>query len=319
MDNSKIEWTDHTFNPWWGCMKVSEGCKHCYAEALDNRWKGSHWGPNGNRKPMSAEYWRKPLKWNDAAAKAGKPAKVFCASMADVFEGHPDTLLHLVRLFTIIHSTSNLIWQLLTKRPENIMRLVPEPWKTSWPSNVWIGTSVENQAAADERIIHLLSVPAPVRFLSCEPILGRVDLWYPKSIWPEGPKTCCSGKDCGCMGLPVDPPLISGIDWVIAGGESGHHARPMHPDWVRSLRDQCAAADVPFFFKQWGQYIPTYHAGERCYEKSRYGNSIGECWVKWDHRFDDGTGMIKVGKKAAGRLLDGKEYSQFPQTLNARL
>lgn len=258
MNNSKIEWTDHTFNPWWGCMKVSAGCKNCYAETLDNRLQGGHWGPDSKRRPMSDNYWKQPIKWNAAAVKAGIPAKVFCASMADVFEGRLDTLHSLRRLFDLIEQTPFLIWQLLTKHPENIMQLVPDSWKKKFPGNVWIGTSVENQGAADFRIVHLKAVPANVRFLSMEPLLEDVSLKLAEREWSAH------------------------IHWVIAGGESGHGARPMHPDWVRSIRDQCKDAGVSFFFKQWGEWA------------------------------DDGGYQVRVGKKMAGRLLDGKEYSQFP-------
>lgn len=283
MGYSTIEWTDFTFNPWIGCIKVSAGCKNCYAEAMDRRWKGGHWGPGSTRKPMSEAYWKQPLKWNKAAAAAGVKAKVFCASMADVFEGHPDTLPHLQRLFVLINQTPNLIWQLLTKRPENILKLVPEWWiKHGFPPNVWIGTSVENQEAVEERIPHLLKVPANVRFLSCEPLLGPVNLEWTFPI-NDG-----SGEWIRYM---------TGIDWVIAGGESGHGARPMHPDWVRGIRDQCSAADVPFFFKQWGEWCP----GER-----------GRLYREKTIDFTDGQVMVRVGKKAAGRLLDGVEHNEFP-------
>lgn len=266
MENSKIEWTNHTFNPWHGCMKVSDGCKHCYAETLDNRWNGGHWGPNSNRKPMSEAYWNNPFKWDKAASIAGVKAKVFCASMADVFEDHPEVIEWRKRLFRLIDATPNLIWQLLTKRPENILRLCPDYYGNRfWPDNLWIGTSVENQAAADERIPHLLKVPSLVRFLSCEPLLGPIDFSNVnnRSDW----KTML-GKES-----------LKGINWIIVGGESGHNARPMNPQWARSILNQCKASEVPFFFKQWGEY---------------------------------GHDMQKVGKKLAGSLLDDKEYKEFP-------
>lgn len=312
MNNSKIEWTDHTFNPWWGCMKVSAGCKNCYAEALDRRWKGGHWGPGSSRRAMSEAYWTQPLKWDKAAAKAGVKAKVFCASMADVFEGHPDTLPHLARLFQLIDQTPNLIWQLLTKHPENIIPLLWDVFKTlpigssardmilKWlngnipPANVWIGTSVENQAAADERIPRLLGVPAEVRFLSCEPLLGPVDLTNIKqTIDPGLFGWYHKGKDHEERGIQYPA-----IRWVIAGGESGHDARPMHPDWVRGLRDQCKASEASFFFKQQGEWCP----GER-----------GRLYREKTIDFTDGQVMVRTGKKAAGRLLDGIEHNEFPK------
>lgn len=375
MNNSKIEWTDHTFNPWWGCMKVSAGCKNCYAETLDNRWKGGHWGPDSTRKMQSDKYWQQPLEWDKAAAAAGIPAKVFCASMADWAEGtdtisSPDVyslvLKSRIRLFTLIYDTPNLIWQLLTKRTHNILPVLMEvanamphaavrQWLYEWidgkpPANVWIGTSVENQEAANERIPHLLKVPASVRFLSCEPLIGRVDLsrWigpvhidslasecgYFDGRSPENNGYGCNhpeqeekengyGKcyDFSCPiacrlepSEPLDKPIYKtfglngdeydmlikndkGIHWVIAGGESGHGARPMHPDWARSLRDQCKAADVPYFFKQHGEWWP----GER-----------GRLYREQTIDFTDGQVMVRAGKKAAGRLLDGIEHNAFP-------
>lgn len=323
-ENSKIEWCDHTFSPWWGCMKVSEGCKNCYAETLDNRWKGDHWGPGSTRRVMSESYWHQPVKWNAAAKKAGIRAKVFCASMADVFEGHPDTEIHLGRLIHLILDTPYLIWQLLTKRPENILRLAPLVWQKEMPHNVWIGTSVENQAAADERIPHLLRIPASVRFLSCEPLLGPVDLseyavltetnsgrnklaeergwWYDE--W--------SGGFIG-PGQRDTYDARSGIQWVIAGGESGPHARPMHPDWARSLRDQCQASDVPFFFKQWGEWAPSEWRNEKAVWISQNGKVQTDRIAATKYIGYGMHPMAKVGKKAAGRPLDGVEYNEFPK------
>ncbi len=313
MINSKIEWTDHTFNPWWGCMKVSPGCKNCYAETLDNRYnhENPHWGPNSNRKPQSDKYWNQPLKWNKEAAAKGIKAKVFCASMADVFEGHPDTLPHLKRLFSLIKQTPNLIWQLLTKRPENIKTLIAFDFPDGLPENIWIGTSVENQQAADERIPHLLCVPATVRFLSIEPLLGPIILRRQAQDSKEILQATLMGK--------LDEyfrPVERGIDWVIVGGESGHGARPIHPEWVRSLRDQCNAANVSFFFKQWGEWVPD----------NQHSNFIAGIEVKSvrnilldGSEYNDGfiragdlACMKKVGKKKAGRLLDGREWNEFP-------
>lgn len=311
MENSHIEWTDHTFNPWWGCQKVSEGCKNCYAETLDNRWQGGHWGPNSPRKMMSAAYWGKPLNWDNAAAKAGKKAKVFCASMADVFEDHPDVVLSRDRLFRLIGQTPDLIWQLLTKRPENIMELVPESWQSKFPDNVWMGTTVENQEAADKRIRELCLVPAKVRFLSCEPLLGPLDIYRQLAY--------------GEWDLNVDLNNTQKINWVICGGESGHHARPMHPDWAYSLRDQCKAAGVPFFFKQWGEYIVPEDGAQACRVCGCTWNNAcdGGCyWAEEDlcsscigSEALPGERAVKyrrVGKKAAGAELYGMEYKEFP-------
>lgn len=286
MEQSKIEWTDHTFNCWWGCQKVSEGCKNCYAETLDNRYhhEQPHWGPGSSRKPMSENYWKQPLKWNEAAKAAGKPAKVFCASMADVFEGHPDTLPHLSRLFDLIEATPHLIWQLLTKRPENIATLIQPKWGDTFPPNVWIGTSVENQEMAEKRIPELINSASAKRyFLSMEPLLGPVDL---SKVTMKFPGT----GDVEWHALPA-------IDWIIVGGESGHNARPMHPDWLRSIRDQCQKNSVAFFFKQWGEFGPLYLT-------SPLGQSISYNGI--------GYHMHKNGKKANGRELDGRTYNEFP-------
>jgi protein gp37 len=289
-ENSKIEWTDHTFNPWWGCQKVSAGCKHCYAESLDNRWKGGHWGPGSDRKPMSDKYWVQPLKWNEAAKSAGKPAKVFCASMADVFEDHPQVVQYRERLFELIMATPYLTWQLLTKRSENILRFSPRSWQDGFPENVWAGGSAENQERLKEQSEYLIHVPAIVRFLSCEPLLG--------------PLTLPIDANDGC----------TFFEWVIAGGESGPHARPMHPDWVRSLRDQCHNTGTPFFFKQWGEWRQYDHwAGDNKRPLGMFKDNVfREGNIAWDHT-KASVHMAKVGKKEAGRLLDGVEWNEFPR------
>jgi protein gp37 len=295
MQNSKIEWTDHTFNPWWGCEKVSAGCKNCYAETLDHRLgEGKHWGPNSERKRMTTAYWNEPYKWDKAAAKAGRRDKVFCASMADVFEDHPDVQVHRERLWYTILSTPNLDWQLLTKRPENILRMVPESWTVTdvrgswWPKNVWIGTSAETAETLGLRLNHLLSVPAPIRFLSCEPLLG-----------PLGPTLANALQ------------MRYGLSWVIAGGESGPGARPMHPDWAREVRDLCGKWGVGFFFKQWGEYVPF------CQFSSENPASADWPVVQFPspHNPSKVNSYYKPGKKAAGSFLDGVQWKQFPKLL----
>ena len=244
MENSKIEWTHHTFNPWLGCTKVSDGCKNCYAEALmDKRMGRVKWGPQGTRQRTSEAYWKKPLAWNKKLDGTGRRERVFCASLADVFEDNPQVWDWRFDLFELIDATPNLDWLLLTKRPKELTRFLPGAWlnmfRIAMPDNVWIGTSVENQEQADKRIPKLLDVPAKVRFLSCEPLLGPVDL--------SGYLNPYFAADD-----PRHYPHRNGIDWVIVGGESGPDARPMHPDWARSLRDQCQGAGVAFFMKQMG-------------------------------------------------------------------
>ena len=258
-ENSGIQWTHHTFNPWEGCQRVSPGCQHCYAETRTRRFAGDDsskvlWGPTAPRRRTSAANWKKPLAWNRAAEAAGERHRVFCASLADVFEDRPEIAPWRLELLELIRTTPNLDWLLLTKRPETIQALLREArrsfttstplhtWLTSWldhgqpPSNVWLGTTVEDQQRANERIPALLEVPAVVRFLSCEPLLERVDLtpWLDEDkngfLWRTG----------------------NAVQWVIIGGESGHGARPFALDWARDLVDQCRWYDVAPFVKQLG-------------------------------------------------------------------
>lgn len=244
-DTTHIQWTDHTFNPWWGCSRVSPACRFCYADRDASRYGFELWRRHGERRMLSENNWRKPLKWNRDAEAEGVPAKVFCASMADVFEDHPQLAEPRERLWGLIEATPWLYWQLLTKRPENVAAMAP--WGTDWPVNVWLGTSVETQRWADTRIPVLLSVPARTRFLSAEPLLGPVDL----SAWLDTRLTCgCGADDCSSSCMTPEP---SGIDWVIVGGESGSKARPMELTWARSLIVQCRIADVAVFMKQTGQ------------------------------------------------------------------
>lgn len=223
---STIEWTDHTFNPWWGCTKISPGCTHCYAETWSERYGHDIWGPRKSRRTFSEQHWQEPLRWNRLATQQGHRMRVFCASMADVFEDNPSIDSERHRLWSLIAETPMLDWLLLTKRPENMLRFTP--WKDPWPSNIWAMTSVENQEYADERIPTLIQIPTIIRGLSVEPLLGPVDL----------------------------RPWLNHIQWVIVGGESGREARPINPLWVRDIREQCLTAKVPFFFKQWGEWSP---------------------------------------------------------------
>lgn len=243
-ETTAIAWTDHTFNPWWGCTRVSPGCQHCYAEAFAKRTGNDVWGTSP-RRFFGDKHWAEPLKWDRQAAADGRPHLVFCASMADVFEDRPDLMTPRARLFRLIESTPHLIWQLLTKRPQSVGPLTPVEWwqDGGWPPNAWIGTTVEDQQRADERIPKLAKIPAPVRFLSCEPLLGPVNI----ERWLlTGPR----------ITGPADPNLgRTWVDWVICGGESGPGHRPLDLDHARSLRDQCV--DVPFFFKQVGGRTPT--------------------------------------------------------------
>jgi protein gp37 len=229
-----IEWCDHTFNPWRGCTKVSAGCAHCYAEATSRRNPAilGEWGPLGRRVVAVESGWAKPPAWDRDAARDGERRRVFCASLADVFEDRPELVGPRSRLFALIEGCRHLDWLLLTKRPGGIMDRLrecgdpPGGLASQWlagdpPANVWLGTSIEDQGRADERIPILLAIPAAVRFLSVEPLLG-----------------------------PIDFPTLAGISWTIVGGESGPGARPCDVGWVRSIVGQCRSAGVAPFVKQ---------------------------------------------------------------------
>jgi protein gp37 len=330
MKNSHIEWCDHTFNPWIGCTKVDELCKNCYAWTRDMRFsEGIHWGPGAPRQRTSPANWRQPIIWNETHAAGVElrghypRQRVFCASLADWLDDEVP-IEWLADLMHLIWATPNLDWLLLTKRPENFQRRLSEAYLSQpgatghslmmalWnsgqptaPANVWIGTSVGHQKSADERIPALLKIPAKVHFLSCEPLLGPVDLgctcWLSDNTLPNNtcrnchkPRHCSPGR----------------VDWVICGGESGRGARPMHPDWARSLRDQCNATATPFFFKQWGEWCPTVQKDNKVEAVFPVGTVVPD--RPHFEQFDDGLTMIRVGKLAAGRLLDGKEHSARP-------
>lgn len=273
-----ISWCDHTFNGWWGCMRVSEACRNCYAEALDARFVGpksaigneSHWGTNAPRRFFGDAHWKEPLKWNRAAAKTGIRGRVFCSSMSDVFESREDLIPHRVRLWNLIRECKHLDWLLLTKRPENFETMLPwmdrgkqvsHPW-----ANVWLGVTAEDNERAEERILTLRAVPATVRFVSCEPILEHIgaDTWdlvfgYHKGHGP--------------------------VHWLIVGDESGSGARPAQTEWIRTARDAAVRHDIAFHFKQWAGLVRP-----------------------------DGIGpeSIARGRKIHLPLLDGVQWAQFP-------
>ena len=225
MKNSRIEWTDHTFNPWWGCVNVSPACDRCYAETLAKRTGHAVWGKDAPRRFFGVKHWQQPPAWNREAAAKGERQRVFCASMADVFEQNYAVTQTRTALFGLIEATPMLDWLLLTKRPANINRMVPSDWRTHPPSNVWFGTTVESPDYL-WRVEALQQTNAVVRFISYEPALADVR-------WP-----------------------LDGIHWLIAGGESGAQFRGVDPAWMRSARDQATAAGVAFFFKQWGGLRP---------------------------------------------------------------
>ncbi|MGC4886749.1 DUF5131 family protein [Micromonospora sp. DT227] len=324
-----ISWAHHTFNCWWGCRKVSLACRFCYAERDSNRWGIHAWGSKGERRMMSEAYWHRPLTWNRKALASGEQVRVFCASMADVFEDHPAVVDARVRLWELIEQTPALTWMLLTKRPQNIGRMVP--WDNAWPANVWLGVSAETQRFADERLPVLLRYPAAVRFVSAAPLLAPVNLR--RYLAPPRPSSQQVAEVAVAHGIEsrqyteilrrhLDEPR-PGVDWVITEGESGPRARPSHPDWFRSLRDQSAAMGVAFHHKQNGEW----------HHKTPVGWPWGDAWTnpnrhRWvdpvtgsTRSFGEYTGtddrawahVIRVGKKAAGRLLDGELHDAFPQ------
>jgi protein gp37 len=266
-ENTGIEWTDASWSPWWGCTRVSPGCVNCYAETLSKRYGHHIWGPEAPRRFLSDDHWKKPLAWDRKAREAGRIMRVF-PSMCDPLEDRRDLDVARSQFFQLVDHTPNLMWLILTKRPQN-WGMFPATWQRQWPRNAMFGFTAEDQERYDLRclsVIGLMEASGATVFLSAEPLLGRIDLRFD----PEG--------------------AINGFDQIICGGESGHGARPMHPDWARSLRDQCVAANVPFLFKQWGEF-------------GLYGQA--------------GVGMQnalkKMGKKAAGRLLDGREWNEFPK------
>lgn len=220
-----ISWCDCSFNPVWGCAKVSPGCSRCYAESLAARYGHRVWGEQGKRRTFGPEHWAEPIAWNKKAIKEGRRLRVFCGSMCDVFEDHPVVDLERTKLWPLIRATPFLDWQLLTKRPEQIIHKLPTDWDANGYANVWLGVSVENQDYA-HRITTLLKIPATLRFVSYEPALGPLKVH------------------------------LAGISWVIAGGESGTKHRPMDTQWARDMRDQCKASGVAFFYKQGSHRLP---------------------------------------------------------------
>ena len=239
-ENSAIEWTDATFNPWWGCTRISVGpkgaCVNCYADTWAHRLGMELWD-NGKYRTFGAKHWAEPLAWNKAAALAGVRKRVFCASMADVFDKDAPAEER-QRLWRLIEATPHLDWLLLTKRPGNVLRMLPLFWQAAMPRNVWLGISVVTQEEADRDIPKLLEIPAAVRFLSCEPLMEEITF---EGRWVEHANPA------------IHENWLEALDWVIVGGESGRRARPMLEQWARSIRRQCAAFGTPFFFKQGSQ------------------------------------------------------------------
>lgn len=340
-ERTAIEWCDATFNPWIGCTRVSPACDDCYAaRSTPARTLGVEWGPGQPRRRTGDDNWAQPKRWaKTMPARLGRRPRVFCASLADWLDNEVP-IEWLVELLDLIRLTPELDWLLLSKRIGNWRKRLEAAagfgrpglaplfhWAVrSWldgepPANVWLGATVVTQAEADRDIPKLLAVPARVRFLSVEPMLGPITLPLTRcdngsvpGPGGAGGVMCpdCSGALGGCQRL----------HWVICGGESGPKARPMHPDWARSLRDQCAAAGVPFLFKQWGEWAPGsgFNLALRGYV-DRAGRSVnvdaGEDFPKGAESADGWAAVHRIGKKAAGRLLDGREHNGFPEVRHA--
>ncbi|WP_375283419.1 phage Gp37/Gp68 family protein [Sphingobium yanoikuyae] len=347
-ENSAIEWTHHTFNPWIGCTKVGPGCDNCYAADLSKARLGVKWGAGAERRHTAASTWKQPRAWNRKAQASGKRYRVFCASLADVFDNEVPAEWR-AELFQLIRETPHLDWLLVTKRIGNAAKMAEAAG--GWPDNIWLGATVVNQMEADRDVPKLLWTEGPkFRFLSIEPMQAPIDLTSiraPREADEPDLDTdwrfdaldtgdyyffdCGDGFTDGGDG----PYRDHRIDWVIVGGESGPNARPMHPDWARSLRDQCSAAclrgdeaPVPFLFKQWGEWAPMDAAGiasdrpvsDRCGNvrdwMNRYVVADGDAWARRvrGHTFTGhGTDLVyRVGKKEAGRLLDGIQHDGYP-------
>lgn len=262
---TKIGWCDHTANLWWGCQEVHAGCDHCYARTWDKRMGGAHWGAHAPRRAIKS-VWSDLEKWQAAAKAEGVQRRVFCGSMMDIFEVSKPLVDHKGKeiegrtmdlrgqLFRVVRSSPNLLFLFLTKRPQNILRMIPPSWLSNPPANVMYGYSAVNQETAGQGIPHLLKVPGR-HFLSCEPLIGAIDLEpFYQVNQVVGPEVEWRRGTIGVKDLPLRRAarFEPNIDWVICGGESGHGARPMAIEWASKLRYQCDANNIPFFMKQLG-------------------------------------------------------------------
>ncbi len=306
-DKSGIEWTDATWNPVTGCDKVSPGCDRCYAETIAHRFAGTKAYPNGFQVTLRPDRLGQPLRWR-------RPRRIFTNSMSDLFhDAIPDE--YIAQVWDVMAQARQHTFQILTKRPGR-MRSLMTRWQENMPGplpNVWLGVSAEDQKWADVRIPILLDTPAAIRFVSAEPLLGPIDIrqhltfecpvCYHTAPWTDG---LIAGYDdapfneywCQTCGKETELAACEPqLHWVIVGGESGHGARPMHPDWARRLRDQCTAVGVPYLFKQWGEYRPG----------GIYTTDVADL-PGW-------PAMRRVGKKAAGRELDGRTWDQYPEVM----
>jgi protein gp37 len=343
-ENTGISWCDATFNPWWGCTKVSPACDHCYAERDAHRFAPGKtlWGVGAERRTFGDAHWQMPLRWaKTLPAKLGRRPRVFCASMGDWLDLDAP-LGEFVRLLDLIRTTPELDWLLLSKRIGNWRKQLDAArmearcangielhrWIANWldggaPPNVWLGATVISQAEVDRDVPKLLAIPARVRFVSIEPMLGPIELPTMRcdrgSLTGPGGVGGVSCPDCGGYGDGSGFGCLR-LHWVIAGGESGPSARPAHPDWFRALRDRCAAVGVPFHFKQWGEW-------REPKDGEPFDTSMGRAQTRpafivapsgTVHCFENDTNreggkvMLRIGKRASGRELDGRTFDGFP-------
>lgn len=342
-DKSKIEWTDATWNPITGCTVHSAGCTNCYAMQIAGTWLKHHPSRKGLTREVNGNHvWTGEVKFNEQwllqPIQWKRPRDIFVCAHADLFhEKVPDEWID--KIFAVMALAPQHRFQVLTKRSDRMRRYMTdllegtrrvlsemsdlgandtsancaalwgEPFQRKPLPNVWLGVSVEDQRAADERIPDLLATPAAIRWLSCEPLLGPVRLFRDQSderhCWLTGYWQEIDCTPDGGIAHGRGP----GLDWIVCGGESGRRARPMHPDWARSLRDQCAAAGVPFHFKQWGEWKPFLGWRDGV---TRYADASGSYDARSIYRFEDGAHLVRVGKKAAGRLLDGVQHDATP-------
>lgn len=321
-DTTAIEWTDATINFWWGCTKVGPGCDHCYAETLSNRFGGGHWGTGSPRRKIKGAV--KLLHWldnnyawwaADLVMGAGQPyrrRRVFIQSMSDLFDNEVP-LEWFAEAWQTICACDRIEVQIVTKRLPMVEKRLAEVGGT-WPSHAGLIATVCTQTEADRDVPRLLDLKArlgiPWVGLSVEPMLGPIDL-----------HSALCRETGNCPNCPAC--LVGQIDWIICGGESGKAARPMHPDWARDLRNQCVAAGVPFFFKQWGEWVSAYQiAGASGIAADTTGT--GHCPKPHRYRILGGAfdrrsfeslpqqhDILRLGKRRAGRILDGREWNQM--------
>jgi protein gp37 len=304
MADTKIEWAEKVWNPVTGCTKISLGCKNCYAERMSKRLAGRCGYPKDNpfAVTLHPDKLDEPMKWK-------KPKRIFVCSMGDLFhEEVPFEFIH--QIWDGMKACPQHVFLVLTKRPERMEEVLGRIYRLErfgaakgfW-NHVWLGVTAENQDLYDQRVQYLRQIPAAVRFISYEPALGPLVMRKKAADEKEIIQAALMGQ-LDDYSRPVE----KGIDWVICGGESGPGARPMHPDWVRGLRDQCVAAGVPFFFKQWGEWL---HSSQIA--GSDLDPDCADSFLRYTWTIKANDVSFKVGKKAAGRLLDGQEWSQFPE------